>query len=171
MLTLVLKHVIGHMNALARTTSSPDTFLFLAGDSFHHASELRPAPDLIPKVLDLETFSSKPCPCQVSENLQPKRRLDKPFVEPDDSFSHNYEQAMDTISKIQPFDADDRCFVTAAHEESLYPIMEYFPKHANSWQQEGWKVRGRWPFLNDFADAVRVGKESETYGKRARPLV
>lgn len=162
MLTRVLKHAIGHMNALTRTTSSPDTFLFLAGDSFHHASELRPAPDLrLPRELDLEAFSPNPCPCQVFENLQPKRRLNKPFVDPNDSFSHNNEQAMDTISKIQPFDADGRCFVTAAHDESLYTIMEYFPKRANSWQQEGWKERGRWPFLNDFADAVQIGKESE----------
>ena len=150
------------MNGLVRTTTSPETFLFFAGDSFHHQSELRPSPHLhLPPQLDLQNFAPKPCPCQIFENLQPRRSLDKPFVEPKDSFSYNNEQAMEVISKIQPFDADDRCFVVAAHDESLYHILEYFPKHANSWQQKGWKEKGRWLFLNDFSEAVRVGKESK----------
>jgi hypothetical protein len=33
-------HAIGHLNALARTTAN--TFIYLAGDSVHHLSELRP---------------------------------------------------------------------------------------------------------------------------------
>jgi hypothetical protein len=39
-----LGHAIGHLNALARTTSSldgPSTFMYLGADSFHHGSRLR----------------------------------------------------------------------------------------------------------------------------------
>lgn len=82
-------------------------------------------------------------------------------MEPKDSFSHNNEQAMETISKIQPFDADDRCFVIAAHDESLQSGMDHFPKSANSWQSEGWKEKGRWPCLNYFAGGIRIGKEAK----------
>lgn len=60
------QHAIGHMNALVRTTTSPDTFLFLAGDSFHHPSEVRPISDVpLPEELDIPNFSLKPCPCQI----------------------------------------------------------------------------------------------------------
>ena len=149
------KHAVGHINALARTTTSPDTFLFLAADSFHHPSQLRPNPILLlPKELDLPAFGGKCCPCQIFQNLEPKRQLDRPFVEPNDLFSHNNEQAIETIIKIQPIDVDEECFVVAAHDESIYPIMDYFPKQANSWHSKGWKEKGRWPFLNDLADAV-----------------
>ncbi len=44
--------------ALVRTTTSPDTLLFLAGDSFHHPAELRPSPILpLSKELDLPATS------------------------------------------------------------------------------------------------------------------
>jgi hypothetical protein len=148
------------MNALARTTTSPDTSIFLAGDSFHHPSELRPTKHVkLSKVLDLPDIRPRPCPCQVFENLQPRRPLDKPFVDPSESLSHNNQQALETIVKIQAFDADDSCFIVAAHDDSLYPIMECFPEEANSWKEKGWKEKGRWPYLNDFAEAVRIGME------------
>ena len=132
------------MNALARTTISPDTFIFLAGDSFHHPSELRPTPHVkLPNELNLPDFRPRPCSRQIFESLRPRRPLDKPFVDPSESLSHNNRQALETIAKIQSFDADDSCFVVAAHDESLYPIMEYFPKQANSWLEKGWKEKGR----------------------------
>lgn len=150
------------MNALVRTTTSPDTFLYLAGDSFHHPSELRPNVLVpLPQELHLPTFGPKLVSRQIFENLRPERAFDTPFVDPKNSFSYNNEQAMETISKIQLFDADDRCLVIAAHDESVYPILEYFPKQANSWQSIGWKEKGRWLFLTDFAEAVQVGKASK----------
>ncbi|KAL9014158.1 MAG: hypothetical protein Q9173_001172, partial [Seirophora scorigena] len=39
-------HALGHMCALARTTASPSTFLFLGGDCAHHAGEFRPSASL-----------------------------------------------------------------------------------------------------------------------------
>jgi hypothetical protein len=150
------------MAALARTTTSPDTFLMLTADSFHHASEIRPTADVkLPQELNLPAFGAEPVPSKIFENLKPSRRLDKPFTAPREGFSSNNEQAMETISKIQAFDADERCFVIAAHDGSLYPILEYFPKQANSWKEKGWKEKGRWPFLNDFAEAVKVGEGSK----------
>lgn len=80
-------------------------------------------------------------------------------MDPSDSLPHNHVQAIETGSKIQPFDADDRGFVVAAHDEPLYPVMDCFPKHANPWQSKGWKEKGRGPFLDDFAEAVRVGRD------------
>ena len=96
-----LKHAIGHNKALAQSTTSPDTSLFLAGDSFHHPSELQPTPTLlVPKKLDLPAFGGKIRPCQISQNLKPKRQLGSSFGEPNDSFSHNSEQAIETTVKI-----------------------------------------------------------------------
>jgi hypothetical protein len=106
--------------------------LYLAGDSFHHPSALRPNefPQL-PHELYLPAFGPKPCPCQVFRHIEPEKLLDEPFAKPSDSFSHNNEQAIETISKIiQPFDADDRCLVIAAHDESPYLSLEYVPKQA-----------------------------------------
>ncbi|KAK3988621.1 beta-lactamase-like protein [Cladorrhinum sp. PSN332] len=36
-------HMVGHLAALVRTTTGPDTFVFLAGDLIHHGGELRPS--------------------------------------------------------------------------------------------------------------------------------
>lgn len=53
-------HAIGHVNALARTHTSPPAFIHLGGDSIHHSGEIRPteylplpefiSPSPIPKV-------------------------------------------------------------------------------------------------------------------------
>jgi hypothetical protein len=36
-------HAIGHLGALARTTTNRDTFIFMGGDLSHHGGQLRPS--------------------------------------------------------------------------------------------------------------------------------
>ncbi len=35
-------HAIGHMSGLARTSTNPDTFIFMGGDLCHHGGQMRP---------------------------------------------------------------------------------------------------------------------------------
>jgi len=74
-------HALGHLNALARTTSvsqpaTESTFILMGADSFHHASQLRPndlnpLPDSIPT--QLESFSQYNgfCPGHIFDVIHP----------------------------------------------------------------------------------------------------
>lgn len=55
---------------------------------------------------------------------------------------------------MQAFDADDDIFVIMAHDSSLMDVVDFFPKSANNFKNKGWKEKGRWAFLKDFAVAV-----------------
>ncbi|RDW58285.1 metallo-hydrolase [Coleophoma crateriformis] len=58
-------HSIGHLNALARTTSNPDTFILLAADSVHLGGELRPTEALpLPNSIDVQGIVPRPCPIE-----------------------------------------------------------------------------------------------------------
>jgi len=60
------------------------------------------------------------------------------------------DAARETIRKVQRFDGDEDILVIAAHDKSLYDVVEYFPEEANGWKGKGWKGRGRWGFLRDL---------------------
>lgn len=171
-------HAVGHVNALARTTE--DSFIYLAGDSFHHSSELRPHDGngaSLPRSLKLPGLS---CPCSAFHTIHPLNDRSKipnhyrehydqvpndpskvPFhtlsqTESGETMAVNLAAARDTIKAVQRFDSDPRVFVIAAHDTTLYKILEYFPKSANAWRERGWKEEGYWLFLRDLEKAVEV---------------
>ena len=167
-------HAVGHINALARTTEN--TYIYMAADSFHHLSQLRPHDGArLPESIDLHSCSCtasslKPIhPVSQPENV-PKRfhaafqNFSKSFdavpfttiseAEDGQTIAIDIKAARDTITAIQKFDASPEILVVAAHDNTLFDVMEYLPAEANDWQSKGWKEKGQWEFLADFKEAV-----------------
>ncbi|KAI5363207.1 putative metallo-beta-lactamase, ribonuclease Z/Hydroxyacylglutathione hydrolase [Septoria linicola] len=167
-------HALGHINALARTTE--DTFIYMAADSFHHTSQLRPHTGArLPESVTLHSCS---CTADLLQPVHPVSHTDDlperyhsafglpdvdyrdvPFqtiVEAEDgtSIAVGVQAARDTIKAIQRFDASEDVFVIAAHDASLFDVLEYLPKNANDWKAKGWKDAWRWAFLEDVQAAV-----------------
>lgn len=176
-------HCVGHMNALARVTSNPDTFIFMAADTFHHASQIRPSKGVpLPQTVDL---GKGPISTEKFSELHPSSRFKEtsagagyddftaqsdlrttPFstiqIQADGtSIAHNLPEARAALGKLQKFDADERVFVVPAHDISLQEVVEYFPKaSADEWKEKGWKEKGRWLFLRDL-EAVLDSTEEQ----------
>ena len=167
-------HAVGHLNALARTTQQ--TFMYLGADSFHHGSMLRPHSDS--RLPDDVRLPSLCCSCEALRAIHPLAHLSEaperyhatfgqqgteyrevPFhtvsqTETGDSLAIDIEEARTTIKKVQKFDKLEDVFVVAAHDTSLYGVLEYFPKEANAWKEKGWKEKGKWLFLDDMKAAL-----------------
>ncbi|KAK6359057.1 hypothetical protein TWF696_000226 [Orbilia brochopaga] len=163
-------HAVGHVNALARTTSSPDTFIYLGADSFHLGAQLRPNEHtLLPDVIKLEGFSPCPCPGDLLTRIHPAlaagdenaARTTPFYIIPEGSVAVDASLAQDVIRKIQAFDADERVFVMNAHEWNYHDVLELLPRRANEWQEKGWKERARWRFLKELQGAVDLVRDQE----------
>lgn len=157
-------HAIGHISGLARTTSEPDTFIFMGGDIASHAGEFRPTkyvplPSLIlPNPLNLS--SPTPCPGHIFEEIHPQKCGNSPFYcmgTWPDGFPTNDdpEAAIESQRKLQLLDAYmNQVFVILAHDETVEGVIDFFPKTANQWKERGWGNEVRWLFLGDFREAV-----------------
>lgn len=151
-------HAVGHISALARTTSgtapgSESSFVFLAGDVCHHTGELRPhpghpLPETLPCFGDTkDKFKS------TSEYLtiHPEHSADRPFYRPScGGFNLDSEQMQETLEKVALLDADSRVFTMLAHDHWLLSVVDHFPETVNTWKETGWAERSRWRFLQDF---------------------
>ena len=172
-------HTIGHLCALARSTvgqnGESDTFIFMGADACHHGGEFRPSPHLplpdsiTPHPFVAEARNTQLCPGAVFERIHPAHGSSEPkgetgwkstpFFQPG-AATHNMEETVKTICKLQEADAGDRVFTIMAHDESLVDMIEYFPKCANDWYRKGWARDGKWRFLRDFRKAVDNGYEA-----------
>jgi glyoxylase-like metal-dependent hydrolase (beta-lactamase superfamily II) len=147
-------HAIGHLCGLARTTTNPDTFIFMGGDACHHGGEFRPSEYLpLPSAITPHpiTGQSGPfCPGAALEEMQTQRRLDPsgPFFVP--FMGHDIPEATRTIAKVQEADAHENIFVIMAHDDTVIPAVDLFPKGANEWKQKGWAKNVKWAFLKDM---------------------
>ncbi|KAK4119085.1 hypothetical protein N657DRAFT_321601 [Parathielavia appendiculata] len=176
-------HAVGHICALARVTSSPASFVLLAGDAIHHPGEIRPSKYLpLPKDIIPDPFAPDPhpleshyaCPGAVFDALfagrgRPANRpIYKPAGEAETggrSFHHDMDELLRVIEKLQEADAHDNVFVAGAHDEALLDHIVFFPHGTmNDFVKKGWLRRVRWRFLRDFADAV--GKRDHEFGRR-----
>jgi hypothetical protein len=151
-------HAIGHMGALARTTTNPDTFIFMGGDLSHHGGQLRPSKHLhIPAQLSGPSFG-----VQISHPGSSFERLllsrtgstETPF------FLSTAPQVVDeeglarTRSKAQKADAQENIWLVCAHDPVISKVADFFPASANNWKAQGWRYKTLWSFLDDFHDAV-----------------
>ena len=144
----MVQHSLGHLNALARTSSNPDTFIFLAADSVHLGGEIRPSELLpLPDEVDEPGIEPRPCPSSQLLQIHPLHSSTKPFLGLDPCFPEQLKEAEHTIELIQNFDADDRVFVIFTHDTSIYNAIEFFPEVANDWKTKAWKKNGFWKFL------------------------
>ena len=161
-------HAIGHFSALARTSASPATFIFMAGDVCHHAGELRPSEylpiphDILPN--PLEPTSSRPCAGAMFEqvNTDRGRKKDEPFFRvprPDEGLTvaHDAVEAQRSIGKAQELDVREDIMTMFAHDDSLVGVVDFFPAEASDWKKKGWDKDATWAFLKDFGEAVRRG--------------
>lgn len=153
-------HAVGHINALARTSS--DTFIFMGADSFHHPAALRPSDGVpLPSSISVPGLLPFPCPGELFETIHPCASNDNadvtrtPFVKVGEkSPAIDLAAARETLHKIETFDADPNVLVIAAHDWSLKDVIDFYPHRVNDWKGKGWKEKGRWRFLADFQKAV-----------------
>jgi len=173
-------HTIGHIGGLARTSTGSehgDTFILMGGDFSHHGGEFRPSPYLpIPSSISPHPFANSKspghtCPGETFEKIHPaskaaakdngSNRSDawrtEPFYRPGDSVTHNIEDCISTIKRVQETDGHDQIFVAFAHDDTLREVVKFFPKKANDWQKKGWAKDSKWAFLKDFQEAVEAG--------------
>ena len=172
-------HTIAHICGLARTStgSDGDTFIFMGGDFAHHGGEFRPSPYLpLPLSISPHPFfnggsSGQECPGEIFEQIHPASNTaangdqssagdawrTAPFYRPGDGVTHNIAECVSTIKKVQETDGHDQIFVIFAHDQTLMNVVEFFPKTANNWRNEGWARDSKWAFLKDFRKAVEAG--------------
>lgn len=159
-------HTVGHLSALARTTTASDgdsggesTFMFLGGDIVHHAAVFRPTekyplPKEISPAPDSKPFTATACPGELfaamhrlrsEENGEHKSRT-TPFcllAGPEDDLA----QSRRNVDKLTEFDGEDNILTVFAHDDSLLDVLEFFPATANEWKKKGWGKQGHWRFL------------------------
>ncbi|KAI1376408.1 beta-lactamase-like protein [Hypoxylon crocopeplum] len=157
-------HCIGHMCGFARVTSNPDSFILMGGDAIHHDGELRPhhwhpLPDaILPHPFNASASTS--CPGEIFEQLL-RSGKEEPFYLPSiktpdgrPSVHFDVPEAIESIKKLQEFDAHDNILIVPAHDHYFLDVVDFFPKSANDFAQKGWVKKTRWMFLADFAKAV-----------------
>jgi len=151
-------HTIGHICGLARTSTSPDTFVFMGGDASHHpgefrASEYAPLPaEINPSPL---SHMHGGCPGGMLQDIQRNKRADEAFYLPSKGFNVDEEAALKTVSGLQVFDGHDNVLIVVAHDSSLLGSLQLFPEEMNDWYEKGIGKKSHWKFLQDFKDAVK----------------
>lgn len=167
-------HTVGHLCALARVTSPAQdagvgasaSYIFMGGDTSHHAGEFRPSAflplpaSISPHPLEDARNAAEtmpPCPGALFEHLlQDGRDRTKPFYKVvTGGVTLDVAEAERSIEKMQEADAQDKVLVVVAHDASLLDVLDFFPKYANDFASQGWVRKGRWAFLKDFKDALQ----------------
>lgn len=163
-------HTLDHLGGLVRTTTNPDTFIFLGGDLLHHGSELRPSPylaypDTLPRAaLDAIKARVPGCPGhglgpEMFPNLNVKnnRSEDEPLFDP--MVAEDLGLAIKTIKEVQMADVQDNVFFIWAHDTGIQGLVDQFPKKANDWKANGWREKLTWAFLEDLVPAALIAAE------------
>lgn len=166
-------HTIGHICGLARTSTNPDTFVFMGGDASHHGGEFRPT-EYLPLPKEIKPSPLKRalgfCPGELLQAIHPHGKSDKPFYHVTSSFAHDKSVADWTIDGLGEFDAHDNVLLLTAHDDSVVDPeqLDFYPKTMNDWYEKGIGKKIKWLFLGDFEDAVDAkekGKDAFTWGK------
>lgn len=164
-------HTVGHLCGLARTTSSPPSFIFMGGDACHHGGEFRPSEYLpLPKSIDpspmkkLHERHGGVCPGHLLQQVHFEQSANKSYYLVKKSFAHDLEQCNWTIEGLQEFDAQDNVLMVLAHDDSVLDVLDFFPKEANDWHSKELAQKSRWRFLKDFETAATLIDEG-----RAKP--
>jgi len=146
-------HCPGHLVGLARTTSAPDTFILLGGDSAHHPALFRPS-------------VHKPLPPMQQELLPPSLKTiggpayAEPFLQvvpKGKPGPHDRDAAAAFIETLKAFDARDDVWVIVAHDGSIVldssieakqGILPFFPEEITRWKEKHLKEKTFWAFLS-----------------------
>ena len=149
-------HTTGHLAALARVTSSPDTFILFAGDACDHGGELRPTEyqPLPTEVTPSPCSKLSVCPASILQQLHHERSSVKPFYTPEPDFPDDFKAFRESLVKLQEWDAHENVLIVMAHDLSLKGFLSFFPEKANDWMAKKVKEESRWHFLHDFTTAI-----------------
>lgn len=135
------------MAALARV--SPESFVFMGGDTCHHAGQFRPSHVV-------------PCPTALFDSIPSKNahEADHAFFQVASrppTVYHDPETARQSITKLQAFDAHPDVLVIIAHDVSLLPLLSFFPEGSlDDWKASGLKEKGRWAFVSSENPGFRL---------------
>ena len=157
-------HCVGHLCALVRTSTSPDTFVFMGGDAAHHCGEFRPSQYVpLPDTITLYQHGRYVpfCPASWYEDLQISRQRDPkdPLWQP--SFGHDLAEVMTTIGHMQECDGDENVFVILAHDASLRsPNVPTFPDSINDWQSGGLGTELKWSWIGEILSTMQANGET-----------
>ena len=141
-------HAVGHLCGLARTTTSPSTFILLGGDVCHYAGIFRPSqylsmPNSIsPHPLDRASREAF-CPGHAWEALQTSRGRNSKDSLYDMTFGHDIPLANETKTKLQELDCNEAVFVIIAHS-TVQDRVPHFPSSLNEWKANGWGHDLKW---------------------------
>ncbi|KAJ7119822.1 hypothetical protein C8R44DRAFT_922185, partial [Mycena epipterygia] len=144
--------------ALARVT--PNSFISLAGDAYHHAGQARPRPQFQERY---------PCPAHLLEETKAsistdyfwstkshqgafdmRSRAQQLLAVSDlpDAFYADPVTSQISLEKLATFDADPDFFVVIAHDLSLVSSLPFFPASLNGWKASHLKERSVWNFVD-----------------------
>lgn len=142
-------HAVGHMAALVRTTTRPNSFVLLGGDACHHCGELRPSPGR-PIPTSAPSCVTRFLEQKSNEGTQPFFQIQRGarFA----AYCHNADEAEQTIVRLQRFDALDNVLIIFAHDASLKTVVDEFPATLNDWLVKDWGSSCRWRFLRDLEE-------------------
>lgn len=137
----------------------------MGGDAAHHCGEIRPSEFLpLPDSISPHPFddhATTPCPGALLEHLLHDKERTKAFLKISTLSAElggahlDPDEAARTIEKLQEADAHDKVLVVLAHDKSLLPVLDFFPKYANDFASKDWVKLGRWGFLKDFEQALK----------------
>jgi glyoxylase-like metal-dependent hydrolase (beta-lactamase superfamily II) len=167
-------HTAGHLSALARVTSNPDTFILLGGDCCHHPAQFRPSPlspvpDSISLLPTTKAFSSSvppeapipttrtitACPGAYISKLHRNQSFDEPFYDLlPNGINHNYANAISSRDKMMAFDAHPDVLVIIAHDVSVLGFLPLYPESLNDWKRYVQEKRPRKSSERKEMDAI-----------------
>lgn len=163
-LLYTLGHTPEHLCGLARTSTSPDTFVFMGGDACHHSGEMRPTQHLpLPKALDpspMPRVHATPCPGELLASIHPHQHKSatSPFYYVTPQLSYYKKLADWSIAGLGEFDGqpDENVLIVLAHDGTMIdpPQFPMYPESMNDWYERGIGQGVRWRFLESFAPAV-----------------
>ncbi|KAH8695732.1 beta-lactamase-like protein [Phaeosphaeriaceae sp. PMI808] len=149
-------HAVGHLCALARTTTSQGgSFVLLGGDICHYAGIFRPSKYLtVPRIIKPHPFfpnSRTPfCPGSAFAELQKSRDRQSTDSLYSMTFGHDIPLAQNTATWLQELDADARIFVIIAHDSTVRDGVDHFPLSLNDWKAKEWGRTLKWAFFRDL---------------------
>jgi len=149
-------HAVGHLCALARTTSEgEDTFVLLGGDICHYAGIFRPSKHLpVPNAITPHPCYPEAgfplCPGTAFAELQRSRNRSPTDSLYDMTFGYDIPLAQKTATWLQELDADENIFVIIAHDSTVRDGVDHFPKSLNDWKAKGWGKSLKWAFFRDL---------------------
>ena len=156
-------HAVGHISTLVRTTTDPDTFMFLGGDLCHHGAELRPSPYLpYPESISPHPFPlytgrnpARSCPgALIAEVVHQSRGRAKDTAAFDATVGLDVAIAIDTTKKAQELDCQENVLYVFAHDDTLLEesCVTLFPGYMNEWYSRGVAKKVKWKYLREFQE-------------------